>query len=148
MDGEGDELFQELPCLESRGSHSTEVVGGELFQELPCLESRGSHSTEVVGQRDSPPEKQVCAQLRLLADVSDNSSGDMVSDNETAADELRLEVIPAVPDQAPIVEIRAVNDPQGFLLLWRTPLHEFLTCGDGVDLSGTCRAAWFVVQDF
>ena len=63
-------------------------------------------------------------------------------------DQEPLVVIPAVPDQAPIVEIRAVNDPQWFLLFWQTPLHEFLTYGDGVDLSGTCRAAWFIVQDF
>ena len=50
-------------------------------------------------------------------------------------------VIPAVPDQAPIVEIRVVNDPQWFWLFWLTPMHEFLTNGDSVDLSGTCRAA-------
>ena len=63
-------------------------------------------------------------------------------------DQEPLVVIPAVPDQAPIVVIRAANDPQWFRLFWQTPLHEFLTYGDSVDLSGTCRAAWFLVQDF
>ena len=56
--------------------------------------------------------------------------------------------IPAVPDQAPIVEISAASDPQWFGLFWLTPMNEFLTYGDSVDLSGTCRAAWFLVQDF
>ena len=51
------------------------------------------------------------------------------------------------PLVVPIVEIRVANDPQWFRLFWRTPLHEFLTYSDSVDLSGTCRAAWFLVQD-
>ena len=70
----------------------------ELFQEPPCLESSGSLSTEVVEQRYPSPEEQVGAQLPLLADVSDNSSDDMVSDSETAADELWLEVLKALKE--------------------------------------------------
>ena len=54
---------------------------------------------------------------------------------------------PAEPDQAPIVEITA-NEPQWLGFFTQTPLGEFLDYSDSVDLSRTCRAAWFVFQNF
>ena len=66
------------------------------------------------------------------------------------------EILPAEPEQAPgniIVQpwdivVQPVDDHLWFDLFWNSPLRKFLSYKNSTVLSGSCRAAWFVVQDF